>query len=234
MKIQTLLVVLIVMSLISCATHARGNQEEEKLNRIIGVSLPEQRSTRWVRDKFAMEQYARDHDIQIQIRFSDNDENLQAYQIRNLVNAGIVVLIVAAESSDPIRHVLEYAHEKKVFVMAYDTMISNTQAIDFYIAFSPGSYRDISFGETLDASLLQQVVDGTQESILYANTIELAQSAVSMAYQFIDTHLKARNYQRINNGSKNIPTLIIEPIRITKQNYKEIIENMGITSILDL
>lgn len=76
----------------NCFTKKLINRKEL----VIGVSLPTQRDERWVRDRKAMEEYAKEKKVTLIIEDAEYDAVKQASQMENLITQGIDILILAA------------------------------------------------------------------------------------------------------------------------------------------
>lgn len=208
--------------------------DEVKEKSAIGISLPSQRSSRWVRDRNAFYQYAKKYNIDIVIRFSDDDKYLQAYQIKKLANSGIDVLIVAASNSDEIVDALEYAKLQGVFIMAYDSFIVNTFAVDFYIAFNLNTLGLVDASQMVQIEALKQVINENIEFTWLLDSGVLAETSLILANEFRDSPPNMRDYDQINNGTRYVFVYWIEPLQVTKQNYKSLLIDTGIVTEADL
>ena len=103
---------------------------------VIGVSLPTQRDERWVRDRKAMEEYARERNVILKIENAEYDAAKQALQVENLISQGIDVLILAAVDALGAAELVEKANQAGVKVVAYEALIRNTDLIDIFVGFN--------------------------------------------------------------------------------------------------
>lgn len=103
---------------------------------VMGVSLPTQRDERWVRDKDAMETYAKEKDVILKIENAEYDATKQALQVENLISQGIDVLILAAVDALGAAELVEKANETGVKVVAYEALIRNTDLVDVFVGFN--------------------------------------------------------------------------------------------------
>lgn len=109
-----------------------GSREEL----VIGVSLPTQRDERWVRDRKAMEEYAKEKNVTLKIENAEYDAAKQALQVENLISQGIDVLILAAVDALGAAELVEKANQAGVKVVAYEALIRNTDLIDIFVGFN--------------------------------------------------------------------------------------------------
>ncbi|MEQ8154556.1 MAG: substrate-binding domain-containing protein [Clostridiaceae bacterium] len=122
----------------------RSRYRKKAFNRqgvYIGISLPNQRDERWVRDKAAMEAYAADKGARTAAEFADNDAAKQEKQVEDLISKGVNVLIIAPVDSYSTQAIVEKAHNAGIKVIAYDRLINNSD-VDLYV-----SYNNMRIGE---------------------------------------------------------------------------------------
>lgn len=236
-----IIMIILLMGFVSSVSYANGQHKKTKIPvPLLGISLPEQRSIRWVHDKRAMEEYAKEKKIPVIIRFSDNDIYLQTYQIDSLINSDITMLIVASPQGYTLNkdflEVLKLAKLRGIFVIAYDTIIMNSMVIDFFISFEYEDYPKIltESRQIVDLTSLREIVAGTRESMKFYDTAQLGRIAIDMAIQFSYQQPKRRNYIQVKNGVKEISSLLLAPKIITKNNYIEQLINPKIVKDSDV
>jgi D-xylose transport system substrate-binding protein len=159
---------------------------------VIGVSLPTQRDERWVRDKEAMEAYAKEKKVTLKIEDAEYDAAKQASQVENLISQGIDVLILVAVDVLTAGDMVDKANKAGVKVVAYEALIRNTD-LEVFVAFS-----HLKAGEMQGRFLITKVPKGNY-IILYAD----------LPY---DTSLKDGAMQFIQ------PLVIIGNIKIVAEN----------------
>lgn len=112
------------------------NKFRSRQQLVMGVSLPTQRDERWVRDKEAMEAYAKEKNVILKIENAEYDAAKQVLQVENLISQGIDVLILAAVDALGAAELVEKANEAGVKVVAYEALIRNTDLIDIFVGFN--------------------------------------------------------------------------------------------------
>ncbi|MFT6987390.1 MAG: D-xylose transport system substrate-binding protein [Psychromonas sp.] len=100
----------------------------------VGLSLPNQRVERWVRDKEAMQIEAQKSDIDLQVLVSDNDAATQIQQCEALLAQGIKLLILVPYDASSAATIVELAHKQGVPVISYDRLVLNAD-VDLYLSF---------------------------------------------------------------------------------------------------
>ncbi|GKX65795.1 sugar ABC transporter substrate-binding protein [Inconstantimicrobium mannanitabidum] len=129
------------IDILELIVHSRHLKKDyfNNLNRqgglVIGVSLPNQREERWIRDRQAMEAYAKEKNITIKFESADFDVNKQVQQVENLISQGVNVLIILP--LDPVTGIelVEKAHKAGIKVVDYDLLLKNSD-IDAFVAFN--------------------------------------------------------------------------------------------------
>jgi len=104
-------------------------------NAYIGVAIPETYITRWIKDGEALKAEAEKRGYRADVQHADADQSTQNSQIRDFLKAGADLLIVVPVSEE-VAPVIAEAAKKKVAVIAYDRLISNSADYDYYITFN--------------------------------------------------------------------------------------------------
>ena len=101
---------------------------------MIGFSLGTLREERWLRDQELFTENVKALGGAVNVKFANNDSNLQLSQAENLILQGIDVLVIVPHDGEAAASIVEMAHEEGIKVIAYDRLITNC-ALDFYISF---------------------------------------------------------------------------------------------------
>lgn len=101
----------------------------------IGVSLPTQREERWVRDKEAMEKWAKEAGVELLVQVADADQAQQAQQVENLLTQGIKVLILAPHDASASAELVKKANDEGVPVISYDRLVTGSDKLNYYLSF---------------------------------------------------------------------------------------------------
>lgn len=129
---------------------------------VIGVSLPTQRDERWVRDRKAMEEYAKEKKVTLIIEDAEYDAVKQASQVENLITKGIDILILVAVDVETAADMVDKANKNGIKVLAYEALIQNAN-LEIFVAFS-----HLKAGETQGRFLISKVPKGNY-MIMYAD-----------------------------------------------------------------
>ena len=103
----------------------------------IGVALPDKTSENWVLagDLFTNGLEDAGYKADVQYAPASNTVAEQQNQITSMVTNGAKVIIIGAKDGSQLSAQVEAAHEAGAVVIAYDRLILNTEAVDYYLAF---------------------------------------------------------------------------------------------------
>ncbi|MFC7407039.1 multiple monosaccharide ABC transporter substrate-binding protein [Georgenia alba] len=101
-----------------------------------GVAMPTETYERWVADGRNIEQGLLDSGYDdVDLVYANDDIPTQAQQIDQMINAGVDVLIIASIDGSALSQQLEAAEEAGIPVIAYDRLLRDSAAVDFYVTF---------------------------------------------------------------------------------------------------
>jgi D-xylose transport system substrate-binding protein len=115
----------------------------------IGFSLGPVHS-RWQRDKTFFINQVESLGGKVIFEEAHGDEQKQLEQVKEILNSGVQVLVIAPENSESASEIVSLAKEKGVITIAYDRLIKNCD-LDYYISFD-----NIKVGE-LQAEYLTKI-----------------------------------------------------------------------------
>ena len=102
---------------------------------LIGVSMPEKTTQRWIDDGNNIVKQLQAKGYTVDLQYADDDIPNQVNQIENMVTKGAKVLVIAALDGTTLTDALQKAHDKGVKTIAYDRLIRNSPNVDFYATF---------------------------------------------------------------------------------------------------
>lgn len=120
----------------------------------IGLSLPQQREERWVKDKERMMELAKKEHIELKFYSADFGAAKQVIQCEDLLTQNISVLILAPQDAVSAAVIVEKAHKAKVKVISYDRLVQNSD-VDLYISFD-----NVKVGELQGEYIVKQAPTG--------------------------------------------------------------------------
>ncbi len=102
---------------------------------LIGVAMPTKSLERWNRDGAHLKELLEADGFKVDLQYADNKVDQQISQIENMINNGAEILVVASIDGEALDPVLTTAADKGIPVIAYDRLIRETEAVDYYATF---------------------------------------------------------------------------------------------------
>lgn len=117
-----------------CSAGNSGNSNSKgKVD--IGIVLPTKDEPRWVQDEQRFKEALKDTDYSVEILFSQGTSAKEKENVDALIAKGIKVLIICPQDGDAAAAAVEAAKKEGIKVISYDRLITNTDAIDYYVTF---------------------------------------------------------------------------------------------------
>jgi putative multiple sugar transport system substrate-binding protein len=83
-------------------------------------------------------------------------------------------------------------------------------------------------GQDAELDSVKAIVSGEQYSTIFKDTRDLAKVAVNMAQAVLtDTKPEINNTKDYDNGKKIVPSFLLEPVVVTKDNIKTALVDVG-------
>jgi len=102
----------------------------------VGIVLPTKDEPRWVQDETRFKDALKAAGYEAEILFSQGDSAKEAANVEALIAKGIKVLIICPQDGKAAAAAAEKAKAAGVKVIAYDRLITNTDAVDFFATFN--------------------------------------------------------------------------------------------------
>lgn len=131
--VALLLSMIMVLSLVAC--NDKGGDKKESNGKKVGVAMPTQSSERWINDGANMKKQLEEKGYKVDLQYAEDDVQQQVSQIENLIAGGADCLVVAAVDSSALVNVLNQAKTQGIPVIAYDRLLMDTEAVDYYATF---------------------------------------------------------------------------------------------------
>ncbi len=146
------LVALFALMLVGCANNTDGDDSNTDLDESeevtadpgdesseggldVGIVLPTRDEPRWVQDEQRFKDALADSDYTTEILFSQGSSANELQNVQTLVSKGIDVLIISPHDGDAAGAAAEAAAAEGITVIAYDRLITNSDAVDYYVTF---------------------------------------------------------------------------------------------------
>ena len=156
---KILSLIMISMMMLLTVTACGGKDKDNASNPgkagsgdLIGVSMPTKSLQRWNQDGSNMQKSLEKLGYKVELQFAENKIDTQISQIENMITKGAKALVVGSIDGSALSTVLESAKEEGISVIAYDRLIVNTEAVDYYATFDNENVGNIQ-GKYIETAL---------------------------------------------------------------------------------
>ncbi len=164
-------VMLLVLATLAGCTTGGNNEEntgenntgETSTGPTIGVVLPTKDEPRWVQDETRFKEALADTDYSVEILFSQGSSAKEKENVESLLTKGIKVLIICPQDGEAAAAAAEAAKAEGVTVIAYDRLITGTDAVDYYVTFD-----SVAVGQAQGQYLIDKATGTGNPLYLYA------------------------------------------------------------------
>ncbi|MHA7280391.1 substrate-binding domain-containing protein [Arthrobacter sp. MDT2-2] len=115
----------------------------------IGVALPQKTSENWVLAETLFNDGLTEAGYEPDVQFANGGVSEQQNQISSMITNGVKVLVVGAIDSAQLGTQLQQAADAGITIIAYDRLLTNTENVDYYVA-----YDNFQVGELQGQALL--------------------------------------------------------------------------------
>ncbi|MGN1218686.1 MAG: sugar ABC transporter substrate-binding protein, partial [Phocaeicola sp.] len=122
----------------------------------VGIVLPTKDEPRWLQDQAQSEKILGDAGFTNQVLFSQGSSATEKTNVETLISQGIQVLIICAQDGAAAAAAVEAAKDAGVTVIAYDRLITGTDAVDYYVTFD-----SFAVGEAQGQYLIDNAPEGS-------------------------------------------------------------------------
>ncbi|MDN5709136.1 MAG: sugar-binding protein [Planococcus sp. (in: firmicutes)] len=133
-----LLTILVLFALALTACNSEGDADSGSGSGSgvdVGIVLPTKDEPRWVQDEQRFKDALAESDYSTEILFSQGSSAKEKENVEALLNKGIKVLIITPHDGAAAAAAVEAAKADDVTVIAYDRLITDTDAVDYYVTF---------------------------------------------------------------------------------------------------
>ncbi|MFD0670307.1 sugar ABC transporter substrate-binding protein [Cohnella sp. GCM10027633] len=129
----------------------------------VGIVLPTKDEERWIQDEQRFKDALKDTKYKTEILFSEKSSAKEKENVESLISKGIEVLIICPVDGDAAASAVEAANKENIKVISYDRLITNTDAVDYYVTFD-----SIDVGRKQAQYLVDNAKGNGQPLYLYA------------------------------------------------------------------
>lgn len=101
----------------------------------IGIVLPTKDEPRWVQDEARFKEALKGTDYSVEILFSQGNSAKEKENVDALIAKGIKTLIICPQDGAAAAAAVEAAKAEGISVISYDRLITDTDAVDYYVTF---------------------------------------------------------------------------------------------------
>lgn len=101
----------------------------------VGIAMPTKSSSRWISDGNSMVEQFTAAGYATDLQYAEDDIPTQLAQVENMITKGVNVLVIAAIDGTTLSNALENAAAAGIKVIAYDRLIRDSGAVDYYATF---------------------------------------------------------------------------------------------------
>jgi putative multiple sugar transport system substrate-binding protein len=101
----------------------------------VGVAMPTKTSQRWIKDGDAIKKELEAAGYKVNLQYANDDIPTQVTQVNDMVTRENQVLVVASIDGTALKGVLKEAKAANIPVIAYDRLLRDTEAVDYYTTF---------------------------------------------------------------------------------------------------
>jgi putative multiple sugar transport system substrate-binding protein len=166
-RVFVLFSLLLVVSVLlaSCTPAVEGTEEEAEADTdlAVGIVLPTKDEPRWIQDQTRFQEKLDEAGYDVEILFSQADPSQEKANVEALISKGVEVIILCPHDSAAAAASAEAAREAGVTVISYDRLITDTEAVDYYVTFD-----SVAVGEAQAQYLVDKAEGEGNPLYLYA------------------------------------------------------------------
>jgi putative multiple sugar transport system substrate-binding protein len=103
---------------------------------LVGISMPTKADQRWNVDGANLVKDLKKAGFKTKLEYANNSPSQQSNDINNLVSAGAKAIVVASVDGTAVGPAVEQAESQGDVVIAYDRLVMNTKAVNYYVTFN--------------------------------------------------------------------------------------------------
>ncbi|MBM6403099.1 sugar-binding protein [Phycicoccus sp. CSK15P-2] len=116
-------------------TGAGGSESKDPADITVGVAMPTKTSERWIKDGDYIKAQLEEAGYQVNLQYANDDIPTQVTQLQDMVTKRNDVLVVASIDGTALKGALSDAKADGIPVIAYDRLLRDTDAVDYYTTF---------------------------------------------------------------------------------------------------
>jgi putative multiple sugar transport system substrate-binding protein len=133
--VLALVLTLVVSMFAACGGGGTDEGEEAAGTVDIGIVLPTKDEPRWVQDETRFQDALASTDYTVEILFSQGSSAKEKENVDALIAKGIKTLIICPQDGAAAAAAVQAAKAEGINVISYDRLITDTDAVDYYVTF---------------------------------------------------------------------------------------------------
>jgi putative multiple sugar transport system substrate-binding protein len=129
----------------------------------VGIVLPTKDEPRWIQDETRFREALKNTNYSVEVLFSQGSSAKEKENVDALIAKGIKVLIICPQDGGAAAAAVEAAKKEGIKVIAYDRLITGTDAVDYYVTFD-----SVAVGKAQAQYLVDQATGTGNPLYLYA------------------------------------------------------------------
>ncbi len=190
-KAIALVLVFAVLAAMFCACAAKTDAPNADA-KTVGILMPTKEQTTWTSQGERLVKSLGEKGYNTLIEYAEDDSAKQVMQIENMISKGANALIIAAVDCAALTDACEKARQAGIYIVASDRLITNTEAIDYYVTFDlirMGELQGQYIADQLDLAntsetYTMEIFSGSQDD---TNAISFYAGAMNILQQYIDS-----------------------------------------------
>lgn len=132
----------------------------------VGIVLPTKDEPRWLQDQARFEHVIESTPYSVEVLFSQGLSATEKTNVETLIAKGVKVIIICAHDAAAAAIAVENAKDEGITVISYDRLITDTDALDYYVTFD-----SISVGAAMGQYLADNATGSGNPLYLYAGAL---------------------------------------------------------------
>lgn len=195
----------------------------------VGVAMPTQNEDRWYHEGFELEQQLKSKGFNVELFFGgDADIDLQNRQIKRLADSNVDALVIGSIDGNALTESLKDAKAKNIPVISYDRLITNTDAVSYYVSFDNQQVGKIQGQYLIDK--LQPTVDDPKNIEIFYGSLDdknahfFYEEAMQILKPYIDSGALVVKSGKISPNETNVPGWRTD---LASKRMDEILDTVG-------
>lgn len=125
-----------VLGLAACGGGGSSEETESADGVQVGIVLPTKDEPRWLQDEASFKDALADAGFTSEVLFSQTQSSVELSNVEALLEKNIDVLVICAQDAAAAGQAVQAAKDAGVTVVCYDRLITDSEAVDYYVTFN--------------------------------------------------------------------------------------------------